>query len=154
MVERKQSELRSPVKNEREYRSWYGMIRRCYRAQNDRHWNRYGGRGIQVCKRWFQFQNFLSDMGERPAGMTLDRINGDGHYEPSNCRWATMEQQLEGRYNPRGEERPNAKVTASEVQEMRSLLKLGLSQRSVAKAYGISQTNIRLINNYGSWRHV
>lgn len=80
------------------------MHQRCANP-NARGYERYGGRGIAVCERWSGpdgFPNFLADMGERPQGMTLDRIDNDGDYEPSNCRWATLGQQQHNtrRYRP------------------------------------------------------
>lgn len=69
------------------YRSWESMIRRVSSPEY-KGFHRYGGRGISVCNRWRDYGLFLKDMGERPNGTSLDRINPDGNYEPNNCRWA------------------------------------------------------------------
>lgn len=72
----------------RAYRSWNYMLQRCYNAKNTK-FPLYGGRGISVCERWHHFPNFLEDMGECPEGLSLDRKDSNGNYEPNNCRWAT-----------------------------------------------------------------
>jgi hypothetical protein len=69
------------------------MQQRCDNPKNEKYAD-YGGRGIAMCERWRSFENFLADMGERPAGTSLDRIDNDRGYEPSNCRWATRKEQV------------------------------------------------------------
>lgn len=76
-----------------EYISWSGMWARVRGGKNPEYQKLYVARGITACERWESFANFLADMGERPAGTSLDRINNDGNYEPGNCRWATASQQ-------------------------------------------------------------
>ena len=80
------------------YVSWAAMLTRCTNknSQNFRH---YGGRGILVCERWKNFENFLHDMGERPIGMSIDRIDVNGNYDPLNCKWADKYQQASNKRN-------------------------------------------------------
>lgn len=82
------------------YRAWESMLGRCERPSAGGY-EFYGGRGIAVCERWHKFENFLADMGERPDGMTLDREESNGNYEPGNCRWATRKVQNRNRRGTR-----------------------------------------------------
>lgn len=99
------------------FKSWESMKQRCLN-QNAPDYGNYGKRGIQVCERWVNsFDSFLVDMGVRPAGTTLDRIDPNGNYEPSNCRWATIKtqnnnQRVTKRYLFNGKEMTVSEISA------------------------------------------
>lgn len=82
------------------YISWANMMARC-RAVSGANYRNYGSRGIVVCERWAKFENFLTDMGERPDGTSIDRIDNDGNYDPGNCRWTDISTQIGNRRRSR-----------------------------------------------------
>jgi hypothetical protein len=88
------------------YQCWAQMLQRCKNPKL-KNYKDYGGRGISVCERWHDFRNFLADMGEKPQnppGLSINRIDGDGNYEPANCHWATDEQQNRNRRTQFGDQ--------------------------------------------------
>lgn len=130
------------------YSVWSGMIGRCENSKSA-NWSLYGGRGITVCARWREsFANFLEDMGERPEGKTLDRIDNDGNYEPDNCRWATAAEQ---RFN-QGARKP--KLNPDAVRSIRDAIAGGASHQSQADKWGVCRQTITDLNMGRSWRHV
>jgi len=129
------------------------MLQRCSSSTRT-DWPRYGGRGITVSVRWHRFENFFADMGECPPGLSLDRINNDGNYEPGNCRWATLEQQTRNRRPSGGELHWNAKLTVDDVIAIRELARDGLTYRALGSMFGVSHANIGEIVRRQEWRRL
>lgn len=95
------------------YLTWESMFRRCYMPSQDS-FKDYGAKGIRVCDRWFSFEAFLEDMGQKPPGLTIDRIDSAANYEPSNCRWATTTEQRINQRRMRSLEHGGLRLTVYE----------------------------------------
>lgn len=125
------------------YRTWYSMIDRCINPANAS-FKHYGAKGVTVCERWLDIANFVADMGLRPSGMTIDRIERSGNYEPNNCKWAT---ELEQQRN-----RGGVKCTVELAADIRSAVAAGEQQKDVAARLGMSRSNVSRIATRDTWR--
>ena len=109
------------------YRSWQSMKRRCL-SPNAHNYKHYGGRGIKICARWMTFVNFADDMGERPSGHTLDRIDNDGMYCPENCKWSTQAEQSRNRSSSVRVTLDGKTMTATDAAKL-----YGIHRKTIAK---------------------
>lgn len=127
-----------------EYKCWWSMLDRCNNPQNKKFHN-YGGRGIKVCRRWqFSFANFVGDMGKKPKKEdTIERLNNNLGYSPSNCIWASKKEQA---HNMR-----TTKLSKVKVEKIKKLLLQGRQQTAIANIFGVSQTTISRIFRGTSW---
>jgi len=129
------------------YRSWQHAISRCTNP-NDDAYSLYGGIGIKVCERWLGengFSNFVSDVGIRPKGKSIDRFpNSNGNYEPNNIRWATPTEQVRNSKTP--------KLNMQMAQEIRNRYSMGgITQKQLSIRFGVTRSNISFILNYKQW---
>ena len=139
------SSVKHGMLNTGTWTSWKSMHGRC----NDvgRHnYHRYGGRGIKVAARWGDFKSFYEDMGDRPEGFTIDRVDNNGDYTPENCRWISHAEQHRNK--------STTKLNAVAVKVIRLLHSKGFSNARLARAHSVNPTTIRNIVNNISWEGV
>lgn len=128
----------------RTYSCWQRVLGRCYNPKN-KDWKYYGEKGITVCDKWKNdFREFLKDMGECPKGLEMDRINSDGNYEPSNCRWANETVQSRNR--------SIIKLSMQKARDIRLLCQAGFTLLLVGKVFGVSKQIISKIKNNLLWK--
>ena len=123
------------------YNTWSLMKNRC-NSKTSRDYIHYGNRGITVCSRWSEsFECFLEDMGEKPEGKSIDRIDNNAGYKPSNCRWATSSEQ--GR---------NKRTTKLSIEVARAIRKDSRKYKDIASEYGVSTSCVGAVKRNETWK--
>lgn len=118
-----------------EHKTWEAMRQRCLNPRNPSY-PQYGGRGIRICDRWMAFENFYADMGRRPVGTSIDRVDVNGDYEPDNCRWATAVEQMRN---------TTRTFEAHEPEQIRWLVDSGYTQREIARFFNVDVSTIHRV---------
>lgn len=132
-----------------EYHIWQHMKTRCYKEDSISYKN-YGARGITVCDRWLQsFENFYADMGERPEGTSLDRIDNEGNYEPSNCRWTTSKIQANNKRGNRVMDIDGESHTLSEWSDISGIKLTTIHKRLNYLNWSPKEAIFTPLQNYG-----
>jgi len=127
------------------YVSWSRMLQRCTDPKCPQYFN-YGGRGIRVCERWMSFDNFYADMGDRPPGMSLEREDVNGNYEPGNCLWASSRDQAR---NTR-----SSVVTFARVQEILGRFEHGETKASIGRRLGVDPFYVGALISGKAWAEI
>ncbi len=127
------------------YNSWSGMLNRCKNKDHPKY-EIYGGRGITVSTRWMVFKSFLEDMGESPAGYSIERIDNDKGYDKDNCKWIPFAQQARNRRS--------TILNIEDVLEIRWLLSLGYKAKQIAPDYKVSKYTVWDIKSGRSWKDI
>lgn len=126
------------------YRIWAGMRTRCQNHKSPEYKD-YGARGIKVCDKWQKFAGFYDDMGDRPPKYTIERIDFNGNYEKSNCKWATVTENLRNRRC--------VKLNMEKANEIRELCKNGATQNETGLKYNITQNWVSRIVRHINWKN-
>ncbi len=130
----------------RVYVTWQTMKHRCSPTSTGKDRRLYYGKGVRVCSEWQSFENFLSDMGDRPKGTSLDRIDSNGNYEPNNCRWATPVQQ--------GRNTKRCVLTEDLAREIRELHQKGIPFKKLAELFSVRPNHILQVVEGKIWNNV
>ena len=125
------------------YITWQALVNRCTNLEAPK-WVKYGKAGITVCARWRKFENFLADMGTKPDGFSIDRIDNNKGYTPRNCRWATPQEQ--------GQNRSTNRLTVADVLFIRA--NPSLSAPALAKRLNVSRQVVRAAATRQTWRNI
>lgn len=133
------------------YRSWDAMVGRCYN-KTDKKYKNYGGRGIVTCDEWLKFEGFYKDMGDRPKGLTLDRIDSNKNYSKENCRWSTQKVQQNNRTNNRILEFNGKSQTVSEWADELQINYSTLANRINFLGWSVEKALLTPVDQNRNWR--